>query len=161
MINFRVYDIGTKVWSIVYGWGEIVEKCKNPHFVDVRFKSLSDLFDDRGGLKSYFYDGRRDEKDVNPSLFLNEFEIPEKAFKQPNVLEQNKVEVGDIIMFKMKDCSKSFLSQIIKINRDEKIFVTNTSKEDSLKAFAFDRFRITNIEFFEVFKPKNCLMKGE
>lgn len=156
MINFCVYDIGTKVWSMVYGWGEIAEKCQNSQFIDVRFPSLSDH-----GIKTYFYDGRRYGKDINPSLFLNEFEIPAKAFKQPNVLEQNNVEVGDIIMFKMKDCSKSFLSQIIKIKHDEKIFVTNTSKEDSLKAFAFDRFRITNIEFFEVFKPKNCLLKGE
>jgi hypothetical protein len=157
MINFRVYDVGTKVWSIMYGWGEIIAKCKtNPNFIDVYFPSLSDR-----GIKTYLYDGRKDEKDVNPSLFLNEFEIPSKAFRQPNVLEQNNVEVGDIIMFKMKDCSKSFLSQIIKIKHDEKIFVTNTSKEDSLKAFAFDRFRITNIEFFEVFKPKNYLMKGE
>jgi len=68
--------VGDKVWSVRYGWGKIVKIDKvSSYMLKVQFEN-----EKRG---AYQYDGKLHFEDVNPDLFWQEFEIPEKAFERP------------------------------------------------------------------------------
>ena len=73
---FRNAKKGDKVWSIKFGWGtivEIIERTGCP--VGVDFENSCRLW--------YCIDGRYSQNDILPSIFWNEFTIPDEAFKKP------------------------------------------------------------------------------
>lgn len=73
---FKKAKKGDKVWSIKFGWGTIAyisEHAACPIGVD--FKDSYRL--------CYCTDGRCSQTDVLPSIFWNEFLIPDEAFKKP------------------------------------------------------------------------------
>ena len=75
-IDFSTYPVGTRVWDMSYGWGEIVNKRNSG--VDPICASFESDFRD-----TYTIDGKRLHCSDFPCLFLNEFEIPVEAYKQP------------------------------------------------------------------------------
>ena len=72
---FKNAKVGDKVWDFVMGWGKIVSIKKNKSYpIKVKFNNTCD---------TYTLDGKLDKSSKNPSLFWNEFEIPEEACKKP------------------------------------------------------------------------------
>ena len=75
MKMFENAKIGDKVWDIRLGWGEIIEIGYTILYpITVKFDSIID---------KYTFEGKWAIKDKFPTLFWNEFKIPEKAFKKP------------------------------------------------------------------------------
>ena len=70
--------VGSRVWSIVDGWGTIISSKQEENInysVEVDFDNGTSLF--------FHSDGRLVKSDINPTLFWNEFKIPEEAFTEP------------------------------------------------------------------------------
>lgn len=65
-----LFEVGDKVWSVVYGWGE-VEEIKESRW-PVR------VLHNNGDLIGYTYDGR-EFKEENRTLFFEEIPIPQSA----------------------------------------------------------------------------------
>ena len=75
-INFSKLPIGTKVWSFLDGDGYISNiKSSNEYPLTVTFEDEY--------KSTYYIDGRQDRNDINPILFLQSFDIPNKAYKMP------------------------------------------------------------------------------
>lgn len=73
---FRNAKKGDKVWSIKFGWGTIAQIIKPSECpIGVDFKDSCRLW--------YCTDGRYSQDDILPSIFWNEFTIPDEAFKKP------------------------------------------------------------------------------
>ena len=71
---FSNAKVGDKVWSITYGWGEIIKGgCCTSYPLSVKF--INDYV-------RYTFSGKQYQSQ-NQSLFWNEFEIPESAYKKP------------------------------------------------------------------------------
>lgn len=72
---FSNAKVGDKVWSVSYGWGEIdyIDKEGGTCPLSVEF--------DREDI-TYTLSGKEQDYE-NQSLFWNEFEIPESAYKKP------------------------------------------------------------------------------
>lgn len=79
MAQFDDAKVGTRLWSIQYGWGDI-EKCNNREFpIKVRFE--------KGGAVMYTLEGKEFSDDINPTLFWSEVKIdpPERPLEDcPN-----------------------------------------------------------------------------
>lgn len=74
---FKNAKVGDKAWSIQAGWGTIYHISKEKPY-PIEFKS--DI-NDKGYC--FTYNGMYREIDANPTLFWNEFKIPEEAFIKP------------------------------------------------------------------------------
>jgi len=72
---FKDAKVGDRVWSVGYGWGEIED------ISDVNALALAVRFD-VGCYVDFNFDGKL-YNNHNQSLFWDEFEIPEQAFKRP------------------------------------------------------------------------------
>jgi len=76
--NFTKLPVGTKVWSFRKGWGELTEvNLRNSKYYQVRCFFAND------NTRSFSASGHYSESEKLPELFLNEFEIPDEAYKQP------------------------------------------------------------------------------
>ena len=78
MKMFENAKVGDRVWDIRFGWGKIIEVDKDildPYAIKVKF--------DNEEMTYYDADGYYNVNDINPTLFWNEFEIPEEVFKRP------------------------------------------------------------------------------
>lgn len=71
---FKNAKVGARVWSIQYGWGII------KYIINLDNYKLVIDFED--GIKRFTIDGKYNETDKYPSLFWQEFEIPEQALKK-------------------------------------------------------------------------------
>lgn len=70
--------VGSRVWSIIDGWGTIISSKQEENInysIEVDFDNGTSLF--------FNSDGRLAKSDINPTIFWNEFKIPEKAFTEP------------------------------------------------------------------------------
>ena len=77
MKTFENAQVGDKVWDFKVGWGEIIEiytEILDPYIIKAEFDEEVAYYDADG----YHY-----VNDINPTLFWNEFEIPEEAFEKP------------------------------------------------------------------------------
>lgn len=72
---FKNAKVGDRAWSFEYGWGTITHIFYGKEY-PIIFKS------DTNKICNIMIDGKRDVKDINPSLFWDEikFEIPKKHF---------------------------------------------------------------------------------
>ena len=69
---------GSRVWSIIDGWGTIISSKQEENInysVEVDFDNGTSLF--------FHSDGKLAKSDINPTLFWNEFKIPDEAFRKP------------------------------------------------------------------------------
>lgn len=78
MTDFSKLAAGTRVWSLIHGWGKIL----GVSLADVAIYPVDVKFD-KGGTESFTKDGKWLKSNLNPSIFLNEFKIPQEAFKAP------------------------------------------------------------------------------
>ena len=70
MEKFENAKVGDKVWEIRYGWGKIVKVNKKLIYpIEAKFKNI---------YTDYTLGGKGFSGDLNPTLFWNEFEIPEE-----------------------------------------------------------------------------------
>lgn len=69
--DFSGYKVGDRVWDIRDGWQEIV---------DISYDLKYPI---RAVSRSYTIDGRDHESDKYPTIFPNEFKIPDEAFVKP------------------------------------------------------------------------------
>lgn len=73
---FENAKVGDRVWSIQQGWGTIVNTTFTelyPILVNFGYKTSM----------SYTNEGKVRYNDISPSLFWNEFKVPEEAYKKP------------------------------------------------------------------------------
>lgn len=75
--DFRNAKVGDRVWDIQYGWGVITDIDKS---VGISFPIIIWFYIEE--KKTFDIKGRMKPK-VNPTLFWNEFEIPNEAFIKP------------------------------------------------------------------------------
>lgn len=88
-IDFTRLPISTKVWSMDGGWGEIVSiNTDRVYSIQVRFDSE---------CLTFTPDGRQCKRSAAPTLFLNEFKIPDEAYipPRPNLRVDDKVIVWE------------------------------------------------------------------
>lgn len=82
MNKFKNAEVGNRVWSSKHGWGRItkIDKSKVFNFIVASF-----LLPDNTPIEiTYTFDGRESLFDLHPTLFWNEFNIPnEKEEKKP------------------------------------------------------------------------------
>ena len=71
---FKDAKVGDRAWSIQAGWGTIC----HIHKESLEFKS-----DTSNKYYSFTCKGMSKEIDISPTLFWNEFTIPENAFTKP------------------------------------------------------------------------------
>lgn len=88
MAKFDNVRKGNRVWSVVHNWGTVAEMSKGDRH------TVFQVDFDNGKLEMYILDGRRNEKDLNPTLFWNEFHIPtdeedKKPFDLVEFLKEN------------------------------------------------------------------------
>lgn len=86
MAKFENAKVGDRVFSTIYGWGEIIEINKNECYALCAKFPYSDI----GTVTiSYTFDGRASTRNKYPTLFWNEFHIPtEEEDKKPfNLVE--------------------------------------------------------------------------
>jgi hypothetical protein len=99
---FSNAKVGDKVWSVSYGWGEIhyIEKEGGVYPLSVEF--VKDYV-------TYTLSGKEQDYE-NQTLFWNEFEIPESAYKKPlpKLEVDTKVLVWDAYMDKGKARKRYF-----------------------------------------------------
>lgn len=154
MFNYKDLKIGQRVWSINYGWGTILSMNagEEQNLIQVRF-------DEGARCWLYDYEGNRNQCDVTntPTLFLNEFKIPEAAFKERNYILDNDYEVSDLIMFKFKN-GLNYVGQIESLDKING-YVTICCGQN-IKSFKINEFLSSNIQFFEMFKPTSRLEKS-
>lgn len=85
---FRNAKVGDKVWDFIYGWGNIINVRKDYSFpIVVSFGN--------GKITSYKFNGKYDDTEINPRLFLDEikYEIPKKTFSLKEEMQKlEKVE---------------------------------------------------------------------
>ena len=73
---FKNAKVGDKVWSMMWGWGKIVQiRHQNKYPIEVEF------IDDN--CCSYTYGGKYNVKDASQTLFWQKFKIPEEAYIKP------------------------------------------------------------------------------
>ncbi len=72
---FKDAEVGDRVWHIGYGWGQVVRIDEYSDYPLVCKFAI--------GTYSYTFDGKYHVTEVAPSLFWNEFKIPEEAYKKP------------------------------------------------------------------------------
>ena len=76
--DFSKAKAGDKVWSYKYGWLTI-RSINCPLFLEYPIEAVTN-----SGLRtSYTVEGKAHISDIHPTLFWNEFEIPEEAFEKP------------------------------------------------------------------------------
>jgi hypothetical protein len=83
---FSNAKVGDRVWSFDKGWGTIQGFDNNP-----KYPILVDL--DDSSSRSYTYDGKYFDNDINPNLFWNElkFEIPSKPVHKYKLVNGVKI----------------------------------------------------------------------
>lgn len=93
--TFKNAKVGDRVWDILKGWGTITSIREDN---DYPIRVTSDI----NTWTIFTLDGKRDEKDINPTLFWNEikYEMPEKPFSLEE--ELRKLQVKE---FKYNDCN--------------------------------------------------------
>ena len=85
---FSNAKVGDKAWSVQSGWGIIYNIDKDRNY-PIKFRSYTNC------VFSFTYGGFNIRSDINPTLFWNEFPIPESAFTKP--LPQLKVDSKVIV----------------------------------------------------------------
>lgn len=73
--DFSNYKVGDRVWNVIDGWQEVVEIFEGSKYP---IKTVS---------ASYTIDGRYIEIDEFPTIYHNEFKIPDEAFVRPLTLD--------------------------------------------------------------------------
>lgn len=91
-IDFTKLKINTPVWSIIYGWGKIIRSCSESNFV-IKVNYTPSI------SKTYTEFGKTYTTDKLPSLFLNEFTIPDSAYKSPKI-PMPEIVIGMVITTK-------------------------------------------------------------
>jgi hypothetical protein len=73
MMYFRYAEVGDKVWSLIYGWGEIIKIDNDPLY------PITVKFDESDYTVLYRLDGKSNGEYSNQDLFYEEikFEVPE------------------------------------------------------------------------------------
>ena len=81
MAKFDNVQVGDKVWSTVYGWGEVYDVSKGVRYgVKAKFKYSNGSW----VTESYTFSGMNCTEDYYPELFWNGFHIPtEDEDRQP------------------------------------------------------------------------------
>jgi hypothetical protein len=87
--DFSNAKIGDRVWSPQHAWGKVTDVLTNPIGVTVDFFKVQRKYD-MEGMEHH-------ENAVNPSLFWNEFEVPQSAYvkKVPHLEVDTPVIVWD------------------------------------------------------------------
>lgn len=113
---FKDAKVGDKAWSIQAGWGTIYHISKERPY-PIEFKS-----DINNKEYCFTYNGMYREIDANPTLFWNEFKIPEEAFIKP--LQQLKIDTKVIVW---NDENKKFKRHFSRF-KDGKIYCFNDGR---------------------------------
>lgn len=81
--TFYNAKVGDRAWSFEYGWGTITHVFHDNEY-PINFES------DTKRICNFMIDGKRNVKDINPTLFWNEikFEIPKKPFNLEKELRE-------------------------------------------------------------------------
>lgn len=98
---FRNSKIEDRVWSLLYGWGEILEIVNNK--VGVVF------YDDKNRIRYFNFDGRMNTNDRVPTLFLDKLDI-----KIPTVK-------FDLLKFLKSNFYKSRMVTVV--NEDKAVYI--------------------------------------
>ena len=109
----NLLPIGTKVFDIRFGWGEIIDSDR----YKVEFKNTI-----------IFYDkyGKTSMTDINPTLSLTEYTLKNGGFTP--LSDYNKPKVGDFGYFwDNRDTEKGYL--IFSFITDENLFYDSTGEE--------------------------------
>jgi hypothetical protein len=117
----ELLKIGTKVFDIRFGWGEIVDNNYGRYAYRVRYNV------DR--YATYAFSGKSDEIDFNPMLSLTEYDLVNGGFTP--LSDYNKPKVGDIGYFFDHKLNKYLIYSKIKSieTRDTGIFYKDISDE--------------------------------
>ena len=95
--DFRDAKVGDKVWSYRVGWLTIRSIVYSP-FPEYTIEAIDSI----GLITSYTTEGKERICDIHPTLFWNEFEIPNEAFKKP----LPKLEKDDLVWVWNKEDDK-------------------------------------------------------
>ena len=74
---FHNAKVGDKVWSVLRGWGTILDINCGAYPILVRFPEESVL----DGVGSYTFDGKFRPKDIIPEIYWDELDLPEAPEK--------------------------------------------------------------------------------
>ena len=89
--------VGDKVFDVRLGWGEIIDICfEDNGLVYVGFKGWTEAYN-LYGVYNISYDKR-------PSLYWNEFEVPEEAFEKPSP----KLEIDTPVLVSSKEGDEGY-----------------------------------------------------
>ena len=151
---FKKAEIGDRVYDLLKGWGTVVNinpKDNYPIHVDSDVDSFC----------TFTYDGKRDIKDKNPTLFWSEieYEIPKKPISTRKVLEED-IKNLEIVPF-VYDQENYYLewnytnSKLIigKSTRNEKplLYFSKDSIDKLLKDIDELKLLVTKDTFFELY----------
>lgn len=132
--DFSNAKVGDKVWSVSYGWGEIdyIEKEGGVYPLSVEF--VKDYV-------TYTLSGKEHDYE-NQSLFWNEFEIPESAYKKP----LPKLEVDTLVWVWSSDKALKKVRFFKQFTRDGKILAFDDGCDSKTTTF------VTEWDNWELYK---------
>jgi hypothetical protein len=102
----QLLKVGTKVFDVQYGWGEIYSVFKNTVY-PLRVKFIND-----NDIVAYTINGKCYESDLVPTLSLTEYTLENGGFTP--LSDYNKPKVGDFGFF-WDDEDMAIFSKLIKI----------------------------------------------
>ena len=138
--DFTNLKVGDKVWSSRDGWLRITSIYDIAGIV-YPIEATSD-----GGLRTSFtMEGKEHISDIYPTIFWNEFEIPNEAFVKPNP----KLEV-DTLVWVWDNCKSEKILRFFSHFNDGCIYTFCGGKDSSYKPSA----RIS-WNYWELYEPKN------
>lgn len=109
MKNQNLPPVGTKVYHIQYGWGEVisVKTLVNTYPVEVRFGNSHQLFTELGCVS---------KSDKHPTLSLTEYDLVKGGFTP--ISDWNKPKVGDVGYFWDNEDDELYYGAITSIGED-------------------------------------------
>ena len=107
--NMKKLPIGTRVFDVLYGWGEVIEYKEGLYTpLTIRFKN--------GNIDLYTKEGKVTQRSITPILSLTEYNLTEGGFTP--ITEFDKPKIGDLGYFWDNDVHNYVLySTIVHIGR--------------------------------------------
>ncbi len=147
---FRNAKVGDRAWSFEYGWGTITHVFHDNEY-PINFES------DTKRICNFMIDGKRNVKDINPTLFWDEikFEIPEIPFDLKEELRKLKItefehEKNNHLLVWSSELKKITYDYLADYQNPFLIYFTKKSIEDFMDNIK-DK-EITKEQFFTAYK---------